>query len=126
MILLSCNNIIQMYNYDVSMHFSNPGTMTSILRYPMFYVNGMIGTLGVIFISICIPENKIIRFVSRRLICILGLQYLFMLCWDSFIGRNQYYFVSFIGSVLIIGLCLFINTYLEKYVPLVIGKRNNK
>lgn len=113
---------------DVSMHFSNPGAMASVMRYPLFYINGMIGTLGVVLCSASLPTIRpdFIEKCSRGLISILGLQYLFMLVWDEFVGRNQPYHLSFFAAIAIMVICLCCNALLEKYIPIVIGKQLKK
>lgn len=110
---------------DVSMHFSNPGGMLSLMRYPVFYVNGVVGTLGVVFCIASFPviSPNSIEKCSRALISILGLQYLFMLIWDEFVGRNQPYYISFFAAIAIMGICICCNALLEKYVPVFIGKQ---
>lgn len=119
------NNRISDINPNVSMHLCNPGELQHIIRYVVFYINGLIGTIGVLCLAYMIPRIKLSVVVSKALISVLGLQYLFMLVWDNYVGRNQSYYISFLAAIAIMVLCVTMHYLTLKYIPFVLGKFKN-
>lgn len=120
--LLVVGCLLQPFNQGMSMHLCKTGESIFWVKYPMLYINGFIGTAGILCISAVAPKLELTTHIAKELIGVLGLQYLFMLIWDEYIGRDQHHTISFIGATGIYTLCLIINYFIAKYLPVVLGR----
>lgn len=62
-----------------------------------------------------------VEYISKGLISILGGQFLFMLVYDKYIGRNQDVLLSLVVAVLIMMICIVMHHLLVKYAPFLVG-----
>ena len=113
---------LQPFNQGMSMHLCKTGGDILWLKYPMLYINGFIGAVGILCISAVAPKLELTACIAKELIGVLGLQYLFMLIWDEYMGRDQHHAISFIGATGIYTLCLIINYFIAKYLPVAVGR----
>lgn len=120
--LLVVGCLLQPFNQGMSMHLCKTGGSIFWVKYPMLYINGFIGAAGILCISAVASKLELTTHIAKELIGVLGLQYLFMLIWDEYIGRDQHHIVSFIGATGIYTLCLIINYFIAKYLPVVLGR----
>ena len=114
--------LLQPFNQGMSMHMCKTGGDILWLKYPMLYINGFIGAVGILCISAVAPKLELTACIAKELIGVLGLQYLFMLIWDEYMGRDQHHAISFIGATGIYTLCLIINYFIAKYLPVALGR----
>jgi fucose 4-O-acetylase-like acetyltransferase len=116
-LMTRCNGKVSMFVYKFGQ-----------LQFPMnllvFYLNGLIASVGVLSLSSCFKENKIIKTVALSLITVLGAQNLFNYSLQRFI--LYYYGLCIVVALLILICCVFIHKFLEKKCPIVFGKVKQK
>ena len=120
-LLLVVGCLLLPFNQGMSMHLCKTGGVMW-LKYPMLYINGLICTAGILCVSTIAPRVELTNYIAKELVGVLGLQYLFMLIWEEYIGRDQHHAISFIGATGIYTLCLIINYFIVKYFPVAVGR----
>ena len=115
--------LITKVNGRVSMNGFSFGHFKYPLNILLFYVNGVIGSLMVIFISLMLrKENRLITLTANALISILGFQVPLMCAIHCFeIGGN--YLISSLLSIFIITVCVILNQLIMRVCPELLGKK---
>lgn len=102
--------IITNFNGRVSVSGLNYGSLKIFVSFPLFYINALIGSFAVIFLSSVLPKLNIDN-IANSLISVLGLQMLFVLLYRSFLGEESNAFIACVSSVLIFIICHFLHKY---------------
>lgn len=102
--------IITNLNGRVSMSGLSYGSLKIFVSFPLFYINALIGSFAVIFLSSVLPKLNIDN-IANSLISVLGLQMIFVLLYRSFLGDDSNVFIACISSVLIFIICHFLHKY---------------
>ena len=114
--------LITRINGRVSMLGLSFGHAVFPLNVFFFYLNGIIGSLMIISISFLFKnENQYITLTANSLISILGFQELIIKV-VGYHGDDYNYFVSAVVSLLIIIACVFLNWFIMKICPQLLGK----
>lgn len=118
------NVFLTMLNGRVSMQGVNFGGLHIPLNICVFYINGIIGTMGVLYLSSILKHtNRVITAFSMSLISIVGLQALFIYPYKYFIGFDQPLMVSTIAAIIIMLLCFVGHQVLLIVCPQIFGKK---
>ncbi|MBR5391667.1 MAG: acyltransferase family protein [Prevotella sp.] len=88
----------------------------------IFYLNGLVGSLMVLFFSSVFRKRQIVEDVAKSLITILCVQIGFIFVILKTIGFNASMYVTIILALIIVVLCYLIHKLLIKYCPFIIGK----
>ncbi|WP_413854708.1 acyltransferase family protein [Candidatus Ruminimicrobium bovinum] len=122
-IFLSMSVFISNYNGKVSMMGCSFGTSSVIpLRYLLFYVNGIIGSIAIIALVGGIKMNLLwLLKPSKCAVSIVVLQFIPIMIWYRSVGFNQNYFISCAYSVLIISGCILFHCYVERHANWLLG-----
>lgn len=113
--------LLTLFNGRVSMVGHNFGNATPPLNYFVFYLNGIVGSLGLLCLSFFVKRpNRIITTVATSLITIVGLHAIFL---DFFGGTPKNYYFTIPITILIMALCCVAHWLMDRYFPFLLGKR---
>ncbi len=110
-------------NGRVSMNAFDFGNTRFPLNVALFYLNGVVGSLMIVFLSFLFTkDNRFVAMAANSLISILGFQQpiLQLVGYD---GRNGNYLISILLSVLILIACIVLNQLFLKICPELLGKK---
>ena len=116
--------VITHFNGRVSIFSGKFGDLPYKSNIMCFYLNGMLASIGVLFLSSCFPENGIIKKVAMSLITVLGAQNLFNYSIRPF--AQDSFLLCAVLSIPILICCVLIHQFLEKYCPVFVGKAKPK
>lgn len=126
-VFLLMNILITTVNGRVSMVGISYGHLNYALRIPVFYLNGIVGTMMVINFSLYIDKCKSFFFsVSNSLITIVGIQKLFNSTYVQLTNCSFDFFIPFVTSIVIMMLCYGFHLLLERFFPWILGKNTQK
>ena len=113
--------LLTQYNGRVSMVGHHFGNATPPLNYFVFYLNGIVGSLGLLCLSFFVKKPyKIITTVATSLITIVGLHAIFL---EFFGGMSKEYYYTIPITILIMALCCVVHWILDRFFPFLLGKR---
>jgi hypothetical protein len=124
-LFLIISMLISYYNGKVSMMGCSFGTLSLFhLRYFLFYLNGIIGSMAILSLMGGAKMKQLwLLKPSRCAVSILGLQFIPIMIWYRSIGFNQNYFISCAYSLLIILGCIFFHCYVERHASWLVGSK---
>ena len=126
-ILLIINILITTLNGRVSMYnvfYGHTNLFCSIL---LFYLNGLVGTLMIVFLSLSVNGYKnFISSISNSLITIVGMQSFFYYFFVKLTHYSFDFFIPFATSIVIMVLCYGFHLLLERYFAWILGKNIQK
>lgn len=120
--LLICSLILTKFNGRVSMVGGRYGDFPKYISFWIFYLNGFIGSFSVLFISSLFKENRWITLSAISLITILCAQNIFIYTFKHMYGWWHYIYNELWIALVILILCVIIHYFLDKYIPLTVGK----
>lgn len=123
-LLLICSLILTKLNGRVSMVGGRYGDFPKYISFWIFYFNGLVGSLSVLFISSLFKENRWITYSAISLITILCVQNFFIYTFKHTHGWWNYLYNELWIALVILILCVIIHHFIDKYVPLAVGKGN--
>ena len=107
--------LLSRLNGKVSMVGVYFGNLPYNLSIPVFYLNGFIGSVMVLGISLLpIPELRIVKKLAPALITIVGIQGILITIYTDLFGKNNSFVFSFAMTCFIILLCWIAHYYLSK------------
>lgn len=112
-----CNGNVSMWDYKFG-QFSYPYNII------MFYFNGLVASVGVLALASCFKENNVVETIALSLITILGAQNLFINSFQRYVWDN--YVLCIVLAFIILICCVYINKFLQKKCPIVLGKVKQK
>ena len=113
---------LTLINGKVSMIAHNFGKASAPYNIILFYINGIIGSIGLLCLSYFIKKPyKIITIVATSLISILGLQQLFINVYDDYVGKKSYLYTIPV-TIVIIALCCIFHRIIDRCCPMMLGK----
>lgn len=93
------------------------------LTVPLFYLNGVIGSLMIVFLSFLITKgNKLVAIAANSLISILGFQAPILDVLGYWPGSSRY-LLSVLVSLSVMVACIVLHQIVVKICPEVLGKR---
>lgn len=123
--------LLFLWNFRVDMVNFDFGYGRNII---IFYINGIIGSLGVIFFSILFEnrKNKLLLYLGANTLTIFALHILFL--WNISIFFSTYVFTTTkfsIGEGLMVGFFILIVSsipiyFINRYIPFILGKSTKK
>lgn len=114
---------LTLINGRVSMVAHNFGYAPTPYNYALFYINGIIGSLGMICLSLFIKRPlKFITTIGTSLITIVGLQQLFLELYNNHIASDSY-LLTIPATIVIIAICCMAHWLIGQYFPFLLGKR---
>lgn len=121
-ILFFITMLISNYNGKVSMMGCSFGKSSVFpLRYFLFYLNGLIGSMAIL----CLGRLKVnipwLLKPSQCAISIVGLQFIPVMIWYRSIGFNHNYLISCIYTIFILMGCIFFHTLVERKAKWLLG-----
>lgn len=136
-VLLFINILISTFNGRVSMlgisygHVNilgiSYGLADYFFRIPLFYINGFVGTLMVIYLSLFIKKHKnFFSSISNSLLTIVGMQSFIYYYYVKLTHYSFDFFIPFTTSIVIMVLCYGFHLLLERYFPWILGKNTQK
>lgn len=107
--------LLSLWNGRVSVSGISFGAAPSVLKYLVFYLNGVIGSIFVFSIASLIKTSRV-QFLAKSLLSVLGLQMIFVLIYCQYFGTDSMHFIAIIASSVIFMCCFFIDNkcYLNK------------
>lgn len=109
-------------NGRVSMIGHSFGLAPVPYNYAFFYINGIIGTFGMLFLSFFIKkQTKLITIIGTSLITIVGLQQLFINIYEKNIASESY-LLTIPATIVIMALCCLAHRLIDHYCPFLLGK----
>lgn len=125
LILSIISAVITFYNGRVSMTSWLFGNHSLLIGVPLFFINGIIGSLALISLSLLLSFKRfnIINITSKSLITILGAQWLFIVPYAELTDYKYDFPIPLLYSFLIVGICSLLHIIIEKYYPILIGKK---
>ena len=123
-LMMSASILLTYINGKVSMFIYKFGQIQFPINLLVFYFNGLIASIGILALSSCFTESKMIKTVALSLITVLGAQNLFNYSLQRHI--RDYYGLCVIVALLILICCVCIHKFLEKKCPIVLGKVKSK
>ena len=115
---------ITLYNGRVSMFGCVFGMRRWLIRVPLFYINGFIGSLMMICLSQLIKKRtKVCEIIAYSLISIVGFQEIFIHFYIKEIGQNQSFLISVLSSFVIIGLCCILHSFFKRFLPWAVASK---
>lgn len=121
-IFLGVSFLISYYNGKVSMMGMGYGFIREPLNILLFYINGVIGSMSILCVAGAFTsESKIVNWVSRSSISIVGLQSIPLMIWKNSIGIDQNYFISLLYTILILIICVMCHFFIEKKASWLLG-----
>ena len=120
--------LLTYYNGPVSVLGVKFGIQSRLISVPLFYINGCLGSVGIMLICSCI--NNFAEFSHRiadSLITILGFQVILVyFAWYNFDTLHMSPIGSALLSLPILFICCFVHNIISTYIPFIIGKKINK
>ena len=120
--LLVISILLTKVNGRVSTVSMNYGHFVHPFNIIVFYLNAFIASYGTLLIFKQFKSKKIITLCANALISILCLQRFFFLIFRN-LGNRDNVPLCFIVSILIFVVCVLLHYIIEKYIPIVIGKK---
>ena len=115
--------LITSYNGRVSIMATTYGNSGNrIVDILLFYLNGLIGSISVICLALCLPSPcYIISRIAEGSMSILGFQFIPIMIWIRTIGHNQPFLLSILFTILIMTGCLLFDSIIKKKAKFLVG-----
>lgn len=110
------------FNGRVSMVGGGFGQFPKYISFWIFYLNGLLGSFSILILSTLFRENKWIKKCALSLITILCAQNFFVYTFKHFSGWWNYLYNELWISLLFMIACVLIHDFLDKYLPMSVGK----
>ena len=89
---------------------------------PIFYLNGIIGSIMILFFSSWFKPKKWVEDIAGSLITILCVQRFFLVIFISLLGINKELYITVPVALIIVILCYYTHIFIRNKCPLLIGK----
>ena len=125
LVLFAISIVLTKLNVRTSTYTMVYGHLIKPINIIVFYLNAIIASYGTLLIFKSFKSSKIITMCANALISILCIQRLFYRSFHQW-GNRESILSCIIVSVFILVVCVLLHYVIEKYTPIIIGKKKQK